>query len=108
VLAPRSWIGLLFWLQRFTPQTWSCPLIASGVEPVGVVVVGVGVGVRVAVGVGVGVGVRVAVGVGVGVLVTVPEHVTPLTVKLVGTGLDPLQEPLKPKLVWAPLASDPL
>src|SRR5450756_1949689 len=44
----------------------------------------------------------VGVGVGVGV-VTVPVHVTPLSLNVVGTALDPLQEPLNPKLVTHPL-----
>src|SRR5450756_1404597 len=45
-------------------------------------------------------GVGVGVGVGVG---TVPVHVTPLSLNVVGTALDPLQEPLNPKLVTHPL-----
>ncbi len=62
--------------------------------------VGVGVGVEPVVGVGVGpvVGVAVAVvrGVGVGVALPEPLQALPLTVKLVGTGLLVVQEPLKP------------
>src|SRR3954454_8453455 len=33
VLMPRNWIGWLYWLHRWTPQTCSCPLIAAGVWP---------------------------------------------------------------------------
>ena len=32
LLMPRSWIALLFWLQRLTPQTCSCPFAANGVH----------------------------------------------------------------------------
>src|SRR5450756_650943 len=46
----------------------------------------------------------VGVGVGVG---TVPVQVTPLSLNVVGTALDPLQEPLNPKLVDAPVARPP-
>src|SRR6476469_3485522 len=98
-------MGLPYWLHRLTPQTRSWPLMASGVVPVGgggVVVVGGGVGVCVCVGVG------VAVRGGVGVEVTDPEHVTPLTVNCVGTGLLPLHVPLKPKLAVPPVRTLPL
>ncbi len=41
---------------------------------------------------------------GVGEPVSPPVHRTPLSVKLAGTGLLPVQEPLNPKEVLAPVA----
>ncbi len=60
-----------------------------------------GVGVGVTVGLGV-------VGVGVGVPVVAPVHVVPFTANEVGTGLEPLHEPLNPKLAVPPVPRDPL
>ncbi len=84
--------------------TWVPGGVGVGVGvgvPVGVgvgVVVGVGVGVVVGVGVGVpGVGVGVP-GVGVGVGGVDPLQTLPLTEKLVGAGLLPDHEALKPGL----------
>ena len=68
--------------------------------------VGVGVGVVPGVGVGVVPGVDVAVGVGVGV--AAPLHAFPFTLKLVGTGLLVVHEPLKPGLTEAFAATLPL
>ena len=45
---------------------------------------------------------------GVGLFVTVPEHVTPLSVNVAGDGLLPVHVPLNPMLVDAPVASAPL
>src|SRR5690349_13929253 len=61
-------------------------------------VVGRGVGLDV---------VRVGVGV-VGPVVTPPVHVVPLREKLAGTGLLPVQLPLKPNEVLALVATEPL
>ena len=80
--------------------------VELGPGVVGLTVVGVGltvVGVALTVGVGVtvvGAGVPV-VGVGVAlVVVTAPVQVVPLIAKDVGTGLEPLQEPLNPPVHW--------
>jgi hypothetical protein len=49
------------------------------------------------------------VGADVGVLLeTAPVHVVPFRLKEVGTGLDPVQAPLNPKLVLPPVGIDPL
>ncbi len=40
--------------------------------------------------------------------VTAPVHATPLTVKAVGAGLEPVQEPLNPKLAVPLVAIAPL
>src|SRR4051794_26029267 len=66
----------------------------------GVVGGGVGGGGGGVVGGVVGVVVGLVVGEVVGgvVVVTPPVHATPLRVKAVGDGLEPVQEPLKPKL----------
>jgi hypothetical protein len=56
----------------------------------------VGVGVGVVPRVGVAVGVIPVVEVAVGVVPIEPPQTFPLTLKLVGTGLLPVQEPLKP------------
>jgi hypothetical protein len=76
--------------------------------------VGVFVGVEVGVGVGVLVGVLVGVGVFVGGLVGVgvgePPQTLPFIVKLVGTGLLVVHDPLKPgsELTIAPAGTFPL
>ena len=49
------------------------------------------------------------VGADVGVLLeTALVHVVPFRLKEVGTGLDPVQAPLNPKLVLLPIGIDPL
>ena len=54
-------------------------------------------------------GVGVVVGVGVGVCVgVVPVQVVPFSVNVAGTGLEPLHEPLNPKLVLPFVPSEPL
>ncbi|WP_347586440.1 hypothetical protein [Acrocarpospora sp. B8E8] len=57
---------------------------------------------------GLGEGVGVGVGLGDGESVTEPVHAIPLRVKEVGTGLDPLQLPLKPIVATAPVGRSPL
>ncbi len=96
---PRSWIGRPYWLQRLTPQTWSWPLIATGVVPVGGGVVGGGV---------VGGGGVLGGGVLGGGVEVPPVQTVPLSVNEVGLGFDPVQEPLKPTVVLAPVPSAPL
>src|SRR5579884_790053 len=60
-------------------------------------------------GVADGVALAVAVAVGVGVpLLMPPVHSVPLSVKAVGAGLLPFQDPLNPKLVLPPVAMEPL
>jgi hypothetical protein len=41
-------------------------------------------------------------------LATVPVHATPLRLNAVGTGFELVHEPLKPKLVLPPVATEPL
>src|SRR5690349_19208397 len=75
------------------PGTAGGPPAGGGVVVGGVVVGGVVVG-----GVVVGAVVGGLVGVvAVGVGTTAPVHTTPLTVNAVGTGLEPVQDPLNPK-----------
>ena len=53
--------------------------------------------------------VNTEVGLGVGVpLETAPVHVVPFRLKVAGTGLDPFQAPLNPKLALPPAGIDPL
>ncbi|BCJ40272.1 hypothetical protein GCM10010168_31300 [Actinoplanes ianthinogenes] len=104
LLTPRSWIFLPAALHRFTPQTLSCPLIASGVVPV---LVGAGVGdaeVVVALGLGeagAAVGVLLLGTVAEGIALVSPVQAWPLTVHAVGR---PVPLTTKPKLVEAPPA----
>src|SRR4051794_19882706 len=82
---PRSWIALPFWLHSLTPQTRSCPLIATGVVPVGGVVAG-GVVTGGVVAGGVVVGGVITGGVVAGGVVTVGDEVVG-----VGDGDEPSQ-----------------
>src|SRR5690242_15855543 len=99
VLIPRSWTTALLWLHRWVPQTWSCPLRPTGVLPFGGGVVVLGGGVVV-----LGGGVVVLGG---GVVVTVPVHVTPLSVNEDGVGLLLVHVPWKPMVVEAPVPRCP-
>src|SRR3954469_2833395 len=65
-------------------------------------------GPAVADGVTEGVMVGVTVGVGLGDPVTLPVQATPLRVKLAGSGLLVVQDPLNPNEVLAPVARAPL
>src|SRR5690242_548778 len=103
---PRSWIGLLYWLHRFTPHTCSWPLIATGVVPVGGFgeLDGDGDGDLDGEAEGDGLVERL----GDGELVTVPVQTVPFSVNDAGIGFAVVQLPLKPMAASAPVASAPL